>query len=316
MRVRLAAFALAGVLVLPAALPAADAPLAVLMSRQGEVSIVRGGAPEAAQFGSHLEAGDEIRTGADSSADILFAEGHSIHLGAGSNLTVQASRRGASAPGSDAGSGKGGFRAVQRFIKLKESRGTSTLATLRSAAGPAALEPAGPCQTRVREARPLFRWRASRPLGGLKLAVYHEGGVHWQAEVPAGEELAYPPEAPALAPGVRYSWTVETTDPLLFPPARSRACFFEVLADAERAEVAAALEAPAGADLSPAALSLLRAGVLYDHGLLDEAIEATRAAMATDASDPGLRSILAHLYVETGRVTEAVAEYDQLLEPR
>ncbi len=315
MPARIAVLTLVCVCLLPLAAPAQDAaPLAVLMSRQGEVSIVRGGAAGAAQFGMHLQAGDEIRTGPDAAADILFAEGHSIHLGAGSSLTVQAPRTAAAA--SADGEGKGDFAAVQRFLKLKEARGTSTLATLRSATAPAALEPAGPCQTRVREARPVFRWRASRPLGGLKLTVYDEGGVHWQAEVAEGEALAYPAGAPALEPGVRYSWTVETTDPLLFPPVRSRACFFEVLGDAERDEVAATLAASGGADLSPGAVSLLQAGVLYDHGLLDEAIEATRAALASDGSDPDLRSILARLYVETGRVTEAVAEYDRLIEPR
>ncbi len=320
MRARFAALSLACALAAPlAALAAAtgDAPpLAVLMSRQGDVRVARpGGPPLAAQFGMHLLAGDEIRTGPDGAADIMFAAGNSVHLGAGSSLTVQGTRAAAAAPAAAAGEG-GGFGALQRFFKLKESRGTSTLATLRSASAPAELEPVGPAQTRVREAQPRFRWRASRPLGAVRLTVYHEGGVHWQADVAAGDELVYPADAPALAPGVRYSWTVETTDPLLFPPVRSRACFFAVLDDAERAALAGALAAPAGAELSPTALSLLKAGVLYDRGLLDEAIEATRAALAADATDPDLRSILARLYVETGRVTDAVAEYDRLLEPR
>jgi len=308
------AFALLSALILGPAAPAAaaDAPLAVLMARQGEVRVVRGGASLDGQFGMHLNAGDEVRTGADSSADVMFAAGHAVHLGPGSSVTVQGARAAAPAPAQETGA----FASMQRFLKLKESRGTSSLATLRSAGGADELQPVAPCQTKVREARPTFRWRADPSAGPLRLTVYHDGGVLWQADAAAGDACAWPADAPAPEPGVRYSWTVETTDPLRFPPLRSPASFFEVIGDAQARALDAALAAAVTGDLSPAGRATLRASVLYEHGLLDEAIAAVSEALSAGADDPDLRSILAHLYVQSGRVNEAMAEYDRLLAPR
>jgi len=298
---------------LPVVAAAEEAPLAVLMARQGDVRVARAGGKElAGQFGMRLEGGDEIRTGAESSADIVFAAGNSIHLGANSNLVVQGGRP-AAAP---AGGGAGNFESVQRFVKLKESRGTSSLATLRSAEAPAELVPIGPCQTKVREERPVFAWRASSEVGPVKLTVYRDNGVQWQGEVGHGASFAYPAEAPPLLPGVRYSWTVETTDPLLFPPLRSAASFFEVIGAAERGTLDAELAAAGKQELSTAGRAALRAGVLFGHGLLDDAIEATQQALHANAGDADLRAILARLYIETGRSAEAAAEYDRLLAPR
>lgn len=284
----------------------ADGPLAVLMSVQGEVKV----AGDAGKFGQHLAGGDVVETGTSGSCDILFSSGQSVHLGPGSRITVQGE-----APANVGQSGGGGeFAATRRFLQLKDQRGTSAIARLRSgqADGLRALAPA---QTTVRSPRPRFQWEAPEDAGELQLTVYSPEGMHWQGVTPAGPgESGYPADAPGLEAGVQYSWTLETTDPLRFPPLRSPAAFFSVMAPEEAEQLQQQLAALDQAELSDSGRALVRASLLYEHGAIGEAIASTRTAME-EVGDPALREILAQLYLEAGRSDEALGVLDGLREP-
>lgn len=300
----LPALLLAAALALPGA-AVADGPLAVLMSVRGPVQV----AGDAGQFGQHLVAGNVVETGEGGSCDILFSSGQSVHLGPGSRITIQGE---AQAGGGSSGGGE--FQAAQRFLKLKDQRGTSAIARLRSGQS-GELRALAPAQTTVLEDRPTFRWEAPEDAGELQLTVYSPQGMHWQGVAPAGAgESAYPANAPGLEPGVKYSWTLETTDPLRFPPLRSPAEYFTVMAPPEAEALAAQLASLEGAELSASGRALVRASLLYEHGAIGEAIHSTRAALE-ESGDPALREILAQLYLEAGRSDEAMAVLDGLREP-
>jgi len=282
----------------------AESPAAVLMSLQGDVFVHRpqnGELP--GSFGMHLGGGDEIVTAAGAAADIFFASGQSIHLGPDSRITIQ---------GAPAAGGSASFEGVQNSMQLRESRGTSSVARLRSGGGAHEVRGIAPSATKLRGAHPTFRWSSAQSGMDWTLRVYDADGEIWAGEV-HGESLRYPDDAPALAPGVRYSWAVESADPLQIPPLRSAAASFELLDPTQDEAVGSELESLPAGDLSPSARAILEASVYYRHGLLDEAI--ARMERQADDADDALRGILAQLYVEAGRVEDALIQMDQLAHP-
>jgi hypothetical protein len=274
------------------------------------VFVHRGGTAIKASFGLQLNDGDEIETRAGASAEILFENGNFITMGAGSKTQVRGSRP----KQTEASVGDKGFENVQNFLKLTEAEGTSSRARMRSAEKSAAIRAESPSQTRIRDGHPTFRWSTSGPVGELKLTVYNDEGVHWQGDATGVTSLPYPKDAPALADGGSYSWVVETTDPLQVPPLRSGTAFFEVLSPGEAKEVQTGLAEIDDQVQSQSSYHLVRASIFYSYGLMEDAIAATRQAVAVDADNRTLQSILAHLYAEVGLTDEAIQQYDRLLE--
>ncbi len=289
----------------PAPLPAeTDAPAAVLTSCRGPVTVVRAdGQSTAASFGLSLNDGDEVKTGADAEAEIMFAAGNWVSVGANSSMRIKG-RPGAKQPAKNTGN----FEVVSNFLKLKSSEGTSSISGLRSADKVSALVPLAPVQTRVRDARPTFGWRNSDPSLELSFTIYGESGVHWQSDVSNATALAYPTDAPALSPGVSYSWTLETTDPLVSPPLRTTAAFFEVMSPEDVTALEKDLAAIDEKKPGPLTYRLMRASLFFDRGLVADAIGETETALASDPDNGSLHAILSRLYVETGRTQEAILE--------
>lgn len=289
--------------------PASAEPLAVLMAASGDVSVERSGEGQVpGVFGMHLMDGDVVVTGSNASAEIMFSAGHWIQVDAGSRLGIQGSRGGNRQPAAPS------MESVQAFAKLKDERGTSSLALVRSG-GESDLDLLTPCKTKVATARPTFRWAASEPVPEVTLTVYDGKGVHWSGDVSGATQFTYPDDAPALEPGVTYTWAVESSDPLMLPPLRSRTELFGILPADEAASVTEALTASSAMEgASSRGQALVRASIYYRHGLLDDAIASTREALEAQPDAHELRSILARLLSETGRTQEALAEYDRLLQ--
>jgi len=284
-------------------------PLAVLMSVQGTVTVqAADGGTRAGAFGMHLNPGDTVQTGEDASAEILFSSGNLVQVGSNS-------RTGVGQPRTASGSSNPNFQSVQSFLKLKDSRGTSSVGTLRSGGTREALSLRQPCQSRVSVDDLRFSWHSEDPAPELKLPLYGEDGVVFETEVLDAEEFASPADAPELVPGVSYSWTVETTDPLVIPPLRSPTGLFELISDEEQKKLDDQLAA-VDAGMSTESGHLYRASIYYGYGMLDQAIEETSTALEDDLANDELRSILARLLNEAGRSAEAVEEYDRLLKPR
>ena len=297
-----------------------ETPAAVLLGCRGNVSVVKaGGQTVPGTFGMSLEPGDEVRTGADSQAEVHFDNGHWVQIGANSSTQVHGAKT-AVASGSSTGSSAGekSFEVVQNFLKLKNSEGTSSVARLRSGEKHADLRAVSPMQSKMRGGSPSFQWTVSDPSAELRLTVYSDKGVHWQSPVPKGAtSMSYPSDAPALVAGVTYSWVLETTDPLVFPPLRSEAAFFEILSADEAKELEVSLaKIDQGAKPSETTHHLFYASLYFDRGLMEDAIAETMKALEIDPQNADLHAILARLYAETGRNEEALREYDRLLEKR
>jgi hypothetical protein len=310
--------AFAALVLVPAfATVSADTPAAVLLACRGNVTVVKsGGQTVPGSFGMALDPGDEVRTGADSQAEVHFDNGHWVQIGPNSSTQVHGAKTAAAPAGSSAG--EKSFEVVQNFLKLKNSEGTSSVARLRSGEKSAPLRALSPMQSKVRGGAPAFSWSTPDPSAELRLTVYSDKGVHWKTDVPKGStSLSYPSDAPALEPGVTYSWVLETTDPLVFPPLRSEAAFFEVLSADDAKELETSLsKIDQGAKPSESTYHLFCASLYFDRGLMEDAIAETKKALEIDPQNSDLHAILARLYAETGRTDQALKEYDRLLEAR
>ncbi|MCZ6766828.1 MAG: tetratricopeptide repeat protein [bacterium] len=285
-------------------------PLAVLLSCKGDVTIKKpSGEAIKGTFGISLMDGDVVLTGADASAELLYEDGLYVEVGPGSEVRVGK----ASGAPSDPSPGRT-FEMVQDFIKLKDTEGTSHLAGFRGK-HEEGLRLESPSQTRIRANDIVFTWNGAGAGDELRVTIESESGVHFQKDVEGTTRFEYPPEAPELVPGTSYSWAVETTDPLRFPPLRSPAAFFEVITPEDENRLQASL-----ADISGekhrggSAHPLVRASIFHGFGLLDDAIAETRKAVGEDSSNRMLHAILANLYEEAGRTDEALAEYKKLAE--
>jgi hypothetical protein len=292
----------------------AESPAALLLACKGDVTIVRkDGSTMRGSYGLALGPGDEVRTGPGAEAEVHFENGTWIKIGSASSTLIKAAntrKLAAEEPGG------GSFESVNSFLKLRESEGVS-LAGLRSAGKTPEIVLESPCQTTIRSSRPRFEWKTSDPAAELRLNLYDENGIHWQRAVKGATSVDYPSDADPLEAGVTYSWTLETTDPLRFPPLRSRASFFEVMPPEEAAALETSLGSIDRAALpSESALHLVRASLFFKHKLMDEAIGETRAALALDPENTALHTILARLYAETGRSQEAMDEYGKIIERR
>lgn len=287
-----------------------SAPAAVLTSCKGTVTVVRPGGSGPATFGLPLNDGDEVKTGAGGEAEIMFSAGNWVQIGPSSSMKIKG--RPGDKPEVAADKAKSGnFEVVQNFLKLKSSEGTSAISGLRSGEKPAVLEPIAPCQTRVRTAQPTFRWKIADPATELRLTVYGENKVVWQTDVVNATTITYPAGAPALKPGVSYSWTLETTDPLVTPPLRTPASFFELIAPADAQTLDTDLSALDANKPGPVTYHLMRASLFFDRGLVEDAIVETESAVASDPDNGSLHTILGRLYAEAGRTRDAITELNQ-----
>jgi hypothetical protein len=284
------------------------APAAVLMSCSGEVTVVRAnGTTVAGSFGFQLQAGDKVKTGADGSAEVMLDDGTWLQVGANSGMQIK------SRPGTSAQPAKSekSFDVVQNFIKLKDTEGTSSLSGLRGD-DKGELVAVSPGQTRIRTDRPTLMWEIADPSQELRVTVYDESGVYWQRDAKGTTSLAYPADVPELKSGTTWSWTVETSDPLVIPPLRSQAVYFEVISREEDEmlnEALAAIESEKKPGKST--YHLMRASLFFDHGLIEDAIAETHIALTADPENQSLHAILARLYAEAGHTREA---YQSMLE--
>ena len=288
------------------------APLAVLISCDGEVTVLRKGGVVKGAFGLPLEAGDEIRTGAQAQAEILFDNGNYVSLGAGSAMQVKGSKH--EATSSTKPMGDNGFEVAQNFLKLKSPEGTSSIAALRSGRKEAELHALSPQRTRVLSTRPTFVWEFGSPEEELQITIYGENGILWRHTLVGVSQLTYPDAAPPLTPGATYSWTVETTDPLRVPPLRSNAAFFEVITVEEQSKLGVALEKIGDGAASAQSQHVMRASVFFAYNLLDDAVKETEQALALAPENTTLQSILARLYAESGRTDRAAETYGRILD--
>ena len=271
-------------LLLPLTAAAEDDPLAVLMARQGEVTVMRGGDELGASFGMHLDQGDEIRTGANSSADIVFATGQALQLGANGRLVVQGS-----ADQESGGTSPEVFGSTQQIITVRGPRGASGIGNVRSAGTTEEMIAVAPRIAARPGTEPVFEWSGGS--GEVELTLTRDGAVIWTATATDAQSIPYPADAPDLAAGAQYAWFVKVSDPLALSPAQSQTAFFEVLSAESQAELEETLESIEGTPVSVKTRAMLAAGVLFDYGLIHEAVATIDGTLAESGDDPDLAEV-------------------------
>ncbi len=152
-----------------------------------------------------------------------------------------------------------------------------------------------------------FEWLGSRferytiKIVGPAGVVLERGGVR-------GARFEYPPDAPVLTPGTKYTFQVAASGK---PPEEA---VFEVL-DPARAQAIrrdlAELEQAVGGSAPPNTLAALRAGFLASQGLLHDARLVLLAALKKDPDEPALHQLLAGVYAKVGLPVQAAEEYDE-----
>lgn len=250
-----------------------------------------------------LRAGDTVRATADASTVILLTGGRGT-------VKVDASRSPLvmSAGTSDEGKLQKARTLVEGSVKfLAASAKEPPKAVLSVRAGTRPPVILSPRNSLVLPGPLTFEWLGDR-FSRYSVRVIAPSGVVLEKKGVVGPRLPYPPDAPPLASGVRY--TVEVV------PAngRTQETSFEVL-DAARAQAIRQslqdIEDGLGPAVSPNTLTVVRVGLLAEQGLLHDARLAVMAALARDPDEPTLHTLLGHLYQKVGLSQQAAESFDE-----
>lgn len=249
-----------------------------------------------------LRAGDTVRATEDASAMILLTGGRG-------SVRVDQGRASFVVPALAVGEGK-----LHKARALVEgSLGFLTggskeplqaaLVTRGAVKPPVILTPRnGP----VLEGPLVFEWagtsfqRATVRIAGPEGVILERRGL-------AGARFEYPPTAPPLARGVRYTFQ------LLVGAHPSQEAWFELLEPARAAAVRAdlkTLEAEV-ATLSPNSAAVVRAGLLARAGLFHDARATLTRALVRDPDEPTLHLLLGNVYTAVGLSELAAHSYDE-----
>jgi hypothetical protein len=302
--------AIVALLLVLAAAPAwAQEPLAVLTEiqiKRGKVEVKTAAEPDwqVPKPLLSLKAGDQVRVSGEGRAVLAFTGGRGTQIVTQSNspFTVQA----------QAGNGvsdraKAIMGNVTNFLLGQQREKTYQSLSVRSvrAQPPVILAPR---ESRVLPGGVNFEWAGSDRLKYRVRLLSPEGAVVWEQAELDRKPLVYPAGAPALKPGVRYTWELETKEHGV-----QRASFDVAQpADAARVKDALASLTPATAKGYPAAtLSLMRAGLLFQETLYADARRELVTAIAADPEEATLHLLLGHVYDRIGLKGLAANEFDE-----
>jgi hypothetical protein len=165
-----------------------------------------------------------------------------------------------------------------------------------------------PRDTRVLPGTVTFEWAGSDRLKYQVKLLGPQGAVVWERADVERRALPYPPAAPKLAPGTRYTWELSTREHGV-----QRASFDVVsAADAGRITDSLGVLTPASAgNYPPATLALMRAGLLFQETLYADARRELVTAIAAAPDEATLHLLLGHVYDRTGLKQLASNEFDE-----
>jgi hypothetical protein len=290
--------ALAGALAMAfAALASAADPVGVLTeirAEKGRVEVKRGGEADwkAAQPLLALRPGDQIRVSGEARASLVFTGGRGAQAvsAANSPFTVQAP---AGAGATDKAKALAG--SVTDFLAGKQKDLTYLPLSVRAVRPPRVVQ-LQPRETKLLPGTVTFEWSGSETLR-YRIRVLGPQGTLWeQANLPR-KPIAYPASSPALEPGVRYSWQLETEGQAM------QQVEFQILAASDAKRVRESLELLVPESLpgySPSSVALMRAGYVLREGLLAEARHELMTALAKDPDEPTLHALLGQVYEQVG----------------
>ena len=293
---RYAAVAVAIVLAWAALAFAADAVgvLTEIRAEHGQVEVKRAGETQwtAAQPLLALRPGDQLRATGEARAALVFTGGRGAQAVSAGNSPFTVQPPAAAAAGDKV---KGLVGSVTDFLSGKQKDLAYLPLSVRSVRPPRLVQ-LQPRSTKLLPGPVTFEWSGSDTLR-YKVRVLGPKGVLWeQGELPR-KPVAYPSSAPALEPGVRYTWQLETAgEPM-------QQVEFEILPASEAHRVHEALDSLVAASLPgypPSSIALIRAGYVLRDGLYVEGRRELLAALAKDPDEPTLHFLLGQLYDTIG----------------
>jgi len=292
-RAALAAFLLVG---WAAGAHAAD-PVGVLTeirAERGHVEVKRAGESQwtAAQPLLALRPGDQLRVTGEARAALVFTGGRGAQAVSASNSPFTVPPPATAAAGDKV---KGLVGSVTDFLSGKQKDLAYLPLSVRSVHPPrvAQLQPRA---TKVLSGTVVFEWSGSDTLR-YKVRVAGPQGQLWEKGELPRKPLPYPASAPALEPGVRYTWQLEATGQA---PQETE---FQVLPAADAARVRESLDllTPATLPGYPASsVALMRAGYMLRDGLYADARRELLTALAADPDEPTLHLLLGQVYDAVG----------------
>jgi hypothetical protein len=297
------------VLVTGAAAAWAQEPLAVLTEiqiKRGKVEVKTAADPDwqAPKPLLSLRAGDQVRVAGEGRAVLVFTGGRGTQLVTQSNSPFTVQAQAATGAGDRA---MGILGNVTNFLLGQQREKTYQSLSVRSvrAQPPVILSPR---DSRVLPGALTFEWLGSDRLKYRVRLLSPQGDVLWEQADLERRPLAYPSSAPALQPGLRYTWELQTREHGV-----QRASFdLAPPGDAARVKDALAELTPASAKgYPPATLSLMRAGLLFQESLYADARRELVSAIAANPEEPTLRLLLGHVYDRTGLKQLAANEFDE-----
>jgi len=269
----------------------------------GRVEVKRAGESEwkPAQPLLALRPGDQIRASGEARASLVFTGGRgaSVVSAPNSPFTIQ--------PPATAGAAdkaKALVGGVTDFLSGKQ-KDLAYLPLSVRAIRPPRLAQLQPRATRLLPGPVTFEWSGPDVLRYTLRVAGPQGTLWEQANLPR-KPVGYPASAPALEPGVPYSWQLETSGQ---PVQRTE---FEILPAGEAQRVRQALDLLVPASLpeySPTSLALMRAGYALRDRLYADARRELLAALAGDPDEPTLHLLLGQVYEAIGLADLAQREF-------
>jgi len=298
---------LAWALVLSFAILASAAdPVGVLTeirAERGRVEVKRAGETEwkPAQPLLSLRPGDQIRAAGEARASLVFTGGRGAQTVSSVNSPFAVQQPVAAGAGDKAKALVGG---VTDFLAGKQ-KDLAYLPLSVRAVRPPRVVPLQPRETKLLPGAVTFEWSGSDTLR-YKIRVLGPQGMLWEHGKLPRKPIAYPASAPALEPGVRYSWQLATEG----QPVQQTG--FQILPAAEAQRVRESLDVLVPAQLPgypPSSVALMRAGYLLRDGLYADARRELVTALAGDPDEPTLHLLLGQVYDAIGLSELAQREF-------
>ena len=277
----------------PPPLGGQEAPAALVVKLQGEVSIRSGSATTPAEVGARPVAGDQVVLAAGARAYLVHRSGQT---------QVVTERTTIAAPA--AGSAEGDV--FSRTVRVLAQAANSNARTQPNRQGMIRPIPGEPVLVaprngiKVSAVRPIFRWMPVKGATGYTLQLRTEGERPRRFEV-EGTEWTFPESEAHLVPGRSYRWTVA--------PAGCEEPFV-VMDEAERRELEWGIEAISAMGLDPRSEGRLLVAVVFAGlGLYYDAICALE--QAGDPLECDLYPLKGEVLDRLGRLEEAREAFDR-----
>ena len=268
--------------------------LTEIRAEKGRVEVKKAGEADwkGAQPLLALRAGDQIRVSGEARASLVFTGGRGAQAvsAANSPFTVQVP---AAAGAGDKAKALAG--SVTDFLAGKQKDLAYLPLSVRAVRPPRVVQ-LQPRETKLLPGVVTFEWSGSETLR-YKIRVLGPQGTLWEQSNLPRKPIAYPASSPALEPGVRYSWQLETEGQPM------QQVEFQILAADDAKRVRESLDILTPDSLSgypPSSVALMRAGYVIRDGLYAEARRELMTALAKDPDEPTLHMLLGQVYEQVG----------------